>query len=160
MKPRVGVIVGSQSDLPVMARCLEQLQEFGIEAEVKVASAHRDPEAVRQWAMAAEHDGLELIIAAAGGAAHLPGVVAAWVNIPVIGVPLASTPLAGQDSLLSIVQMPSGVPVATMAIGDAGASNAAFFAARVLAARHPKVGQAHLAVRQRLRERAKEPGTS
>jgi 5-(carboxyamino)imidazole ribonucleotide mutase len=128
----VGVILGSKSDLPLMESCLRQLEEFGIAAELKVCSAHRDPGGVMEWASSARSRGLRLVIAAAGGAAHLPGVVAAWTDLPVIGVPIPTQHLGGVDSLYSIVQMPAGIPVATMAIGEAGAKNAAWFAARVL----------------------------
>lgn len=128
----VGVILGSKSDLPLMEACLAQLAELGIEHELKVCSAHRDPAGVMEWASSAEGRGLKLVIAAAGGAAHLPGVVAAWTDLPVVGVPVPTPHLGGVDSLYSIVQMPAGIPVATMAIGVAGARNAAWFAARVL----------------------------
>src|ERR1041385_4797753 len=115
-----------------MEACLKQLEELGIEAELKVCSAHRNPAGVMEWASSARERGLKVVIAAAGGAAHLPGVVAAWTDLPVIGVPVPTQHLGGQDSLYSIVQMPAGIPVGTMAIGEAGARNAAWFAARVL----------------------------
>ncbi|GAC1654486.1 MAG: 5-(carboxyamino)imidazole ribonucleotide mutase [Candidatus Dormibacteraceae bacterium] len=147
--PDVGVIVGSKSDLPLMEACMTQLQAFGIEHEVKVASAHRDPATVMEWARGARERGMKVVIAAAGGAAHLPGVVAAWTDLPVIGVPMPTEHLGGQDSLYSIVQMPAGIPVATVAIGTAGAKNAAWLAARilglsdeVLAARHREMREA------------------
>jgi 5-(carboxyamino)imidazole ribonucleotide mutase len=130
--PEVGVILGSKSDLPLMEDCLSQLGELGVEAELKVCSAHRNPAGVMEWAQSARERGLKVVIAAAGGAAHLPGVVAAWTELPVIGVPVPTQHLGGQDSLYSIVQMPAGIPVATMAIGKAGAKNAAWFAARIL----------------------------
>ena len=110
-----------------MEKCLEQLEQFGIPSELKVCSAHRDPAGVMEWASTARQRGLKVVIAAAGGAAHLPGVVAAWTDLPVVGVPVPSQHLGGVDSLYSIVQMPAGIPVATMAIGEAGARNAAWF---------------------------------
>jgi 5-(carboxyamino)imidazole ribonucleotide mutase len=128
----VGIILGSKSDLPLMEACVEQLRTLGVEPEVKVCSAHRDPQGVMEWASSARERGLRVVIAAAGGAAHLPGVVAAWTDLPVIGVPVPTQHLGGVDSLYSIVQMPAGIPVATMAIGEAGAKNAAWFAARIL----------------------------
>src|SRR6058998_2728488 len=115
-----------------MEKCLEQLEVFGIPAELKVCSAHRDPAGVMEYATAARGRGLKVVIAAAGGAAHLPGVVAAWCDLPVIGVPVPTQHLGGVDSLYSIVQMPAGIPVATVAIGEAGAKNAAWLAARIL----------------------------
>ena len=151
--PEVGVILGSKSDLPLMEACLKQLEELGIEAELKVCSAHRNPAGVMEWASSARERGLKVVIAAAGGAAHLPGVVAAWTDLPVIGVPVPTQHLGGQDSLYSIVQMPAGIPVATMAIGEAGARNAAWFAARVLGVTDPGVASRHLEKRQALANR-------
>ena len=151
--PEVGVILGSKSDLPLMESCLKQLEEFGIESELKVCSAHRDPAGVMEWATSARERGLKVVIAAAGGAAHLPGVVAAWTDLPVVGVPVPTQHLGGQDSLYSIVQMPAGVPVATMAIGEAGARNAAWFAARVLGVTDPGVAGRHMEKRQALANR-------
>jgi 5-(carboxyamino)imidazole ribonucleotide mutase len=136
-----------------MESCLEQLRELGLDAEVKVCSAHRDPEGVREWASSARRRGLKVVIAAAGGAAHLPGVVAAWTDLPVVGVPVPTQHLGGVDSLYSIVQMPAGIPVATMAIGQAGARNAAWFAARILGASDPAVAERHLAQRKALAHR-------
>jgi 5-(carboxyamino)imidazole ribonucleotide mutase len=149
----VGVIVGSKSDLPLMESCLKQLEEFGIETELRVCSAHRDPAGVMEWASGARERGLKVVIAAAGGAAHLPGVVAAWTDLPVVGVPVPSPHLGGLDSLYSIVQMPAGVPVATMAIGEAGAKNAAWFAARVLGVSNPELAGRHLEKRKALANR-------
>jgi 5-(carboxyamino)imidazole ribonucleotide mutase len=126
-----------------MEACLEQLKEFGIEAELKICSAHRDPAGVMEWASSARERGLKVVIAAAGGAAHLPGVVAAWTDLPVIGVPCPTQHLGGVDSLYSIVQMPAGIPVATMAIGTAGAKNAAWFAARLLGVNDGEVAARH-----------------
>jgi 5-(carboxyamino)imidazole ribonucleotide mutase len=132
-QPQVAIIMGSQSDSPVMANCESYLKYFGLEYEIHILSAHRTPEATRQFAMTAEEKGFRVIIAAAGMAAHLPGVIAAHTRLPVIGVPLGGSELNGVDALYSIVQMPGGVPVATMAIGKAGAINAAVFAAEMLA---------------------------
>ena len=139
----VGIILGSKSDLPLMEACVEQLRTLGIEPEVKVCSAHRDPRGVMEWASSARERGLRVVIAAAGGAAHLPGVVAAWTDLPVIGVPVPTQHLGGVDSLYSIVQMPAGIPVATMAIGEAGAKNAAWFAARILGLQDGGVADTH-----------------
>ncbi len=132
MSPVVGVILGSKSDLPLMEACVKVLEELGIEHELKICSAHRNPRGVMEWASSARERGLKVLIAAAGGAAHLPGVVAAWSDLPVIGVPVPTQHLGGVDSLYSIVQMPAGIPVATVAIGEGGAKNAAWFAARIL----------------------------
>jgi 5-(carboxyamino)imidazole ribonucleotide mutase len=132
VKPVVGVILGSKSDLALMESCVKVLEELGIEHEVKVCSAHRNPRGVMEWASSARERGIRVVIAAAGGAAHLPGVVAAWTDLPVIGVPVPTQHLGGVDSLYSIVQMPAGIPVATVAIGEAGAKNAAWLAARIL----------------------------
>jgi len=132
LSPVVGVILGSKSDLPLMEACVKVLDELGIQHELKVCSAHRNPRGVMEWASSARERGLKVVIAAAGGAAHLPGVVAAWTDLPVIGVPVPTQHLGGLDSLYSIVQMPAGIPVATVAIGEAGAKNAAWLAARIL----------------------------
>ena len=132
MQPVVGIILGSKSDLPLMESCVKVLEELEIPHEVKVCSAHRNPRGVMEWASSARDRGLRVVIAAAGGAAHLPGVVAAWTDLPVIGVPVPTQHLGGVDSLYSIVQMPAGIPVATVAIGEAGAKNAAWLAARIL----------------------------
>jgi 5-(carboxyamino)imidazole ribonucleotide mutase len=136
-----------------MEACLNQLHEFGIETELCVCSAHRDPAGVMEWASSARQRGLKVVIAAAGGAAHLPGVVAAWTDLPVVGVPVPTQYLAGLDSLYSIVQMPAGIPVATMAIGEAGAKNAAWFAARVLGVTDPELAGRHLEKRKALANR-------
>jgi len=132
VQPVVGVILGSKSDLPLMEACVKVLEELGLTHEVKVCSAHRNPKGVMEWASSARERGLKVVIAAAGGAAHLPGVVAAWTDLPVIGVPVPTQHLGGVDSLYSIVQMPAGIPVATVAIGEAGAKNAAWLAARII----------------------------
>jgi 5-(carboxyamino)imidazole ribonucleotide mutase len=133
-----------------MESCLAQLAELGLEAELKVCSAHRDPAGVMEWASTARPRGLKVVIAAAGGAAHLPGVVAAWTDLPVIGVPVPTPHLGGVDSLYSIVQMPAGIPVATMAIGEPGAKNAAWFAARLLGVTDAAVADRHLSRRKAL----------
>lgn len=132
MQPVVGVILGSKSDLPFMESCVKVLDELGLAHEVKVCSAHRNPRGVMEWATSARDRGIKVVIAAAGGAAHLPGVVAAWTDLPVIGVPVPTQHLGGVDSLYSIVQMPAGIPVATVAIGEGGAKNAAWLAARII----------------------------
>ncbi len=129
-QPVVGIIMGSQSDMPNMEACMKQLEEFGVPYEVKVASAHRKPAAVHDWASSAHERGIKVIIAAAGKAAHLGGVVAAYTPCPVIAVPMKTSDLGGLDSLLSMVQMPSGVPVATVAIN--GAKNAAILAVQMI----------------------------
>lgn len=131
--PVVGIVMGSDSDLSVMQEALEMLTNFDIPAEITVASAHRSPQRVLEYADNASRRGLKVLIAGAGGAAHLAGVLAAETSLPVIGVPIASSPLAGWDALLATVQMPAGVPVATMAVGKAGARNAAIMAAQILA---------------------------
>lgn len=135
--PVVGVIMGSTSDMPVMEACTKQLEEFGIPYELVIASAHRNPAKVHEWASTAADRGLRVIIAAAGKAAHLGGVVAAYTPLPIIGVPMKTSDLGGMDSLLSMVQMPSGVPVACVAIN--GAKNAAIYAAQILGAGDPEV---------------------
>ncbi len=133
MKPVVAIIMGSDSDLKIMGEAAKQLKEFGIPFEIDICSAHRSPARASQYARTAAERGLKCIIAGAGGAAHLAGVTAAETVLPVIGVPVDSSPLLGFDALLATVQMPGGVPVATMAVGKAGAVNAAIFAAEILA---------------------------
>jgi len=142
MAPLVGVVMGSRSDWETMKQATAILKEMGIPYEAKVVSAHRTPDLLAEYAKAARSRGLRLIIAGAGGAAHLPGMLAAFGPVPVLGVPVQSKALSGVDSLHSIVQMPKGIPVATFAIGPAGAANAALFAAAVLAADMPSVRQA------------------
>lgn len=137
--PLVGVIMGSKSDLPVMEACTQQLEEFGVPYELVIASAHRNPAKVHEWASTAADRGLKVIIAAAGKAAHLGGVVAAYTPLPIVGVPMKTSDLGGMDSLLSMVQMPSGVPVACVAIN--GAKNAAIYAMQILGATMPEYGQ-------------------
>ena len=143
MKPVVGVILGSKSDLPLMEACVKVLDDLALAYEVKVCSAHRNPRGVMEWATSARERGIKVVIAAAGGAAHLPGVVAAWTDLPVIGVPVPTQHLGGVDSLYSIVQMPAGIPVATVAIGEAGAKNAAWLAARIIGLGDPEVERRH-----------------
>jgi 5-(carboxyamino)imidazole ribonucleotide mutase len=141
--PLVAVVMGSKSDAEVMQPTLDTLKELGIDYEVSVISAHRNPEKVRQYGLSAQSQGIEVIIAAAGGAAHLPGVLASWTTVPVIGVPLASSELKGIDAIYSIVQMPAGIPVACMAIGSAGAKNAAYLAAEILGLKYDKIQKAY-----------------
>jgi len=140
--PLVGVIMGSRSDWETMAHAVDVLESLAIPHEVRVVSAHRTPELLFQYAGEAEDRGLQVIIAGAGGAAHLPGMVAARTVLPVLGVPVKSRALNGLDSLLSIVQMPGGVPVGTLAIGRAGATNAALMAASILGGAHPNIREA------------------
>src|SRR4051812_10066757 len=137
MAALVGIIMGSKTDLDTLQGAMDILRDFGVEHEVRILSAHRTPEVVLQWSQSAEERGLEVLIAAAGGAAHLPGVVAAKTVLPVLGVPVASSTLGGADALLSIVQMPKGVPVGTLAIGKPGAANAALLAIAILAGKRP-----------------------
>lgn len=137
--PLVGVIMGSRSDLETMRSASEILGEFGVPHEVRIVSAHRTPEWMGEYARTAEGRGLEVVIAGAGGAAHLPGMVASQTLLPVLGVPVQSKALNGLDSLLSIVQMPGGVPVGTLAIGAAGARNAGLLAVRILATTRPEL---------------------
>ncbi len=148
--PLVAVVMGSKSDTEAMQPTLEVLKELGIDYEVSVISAHRTPEKARQYGLEARSRGIEVIIAAAGGAAHLPGVLASWTTLPVIGVPLASSELKGIDALYSIVQMPAGIPVATVAIGTAGAKNAAYLAAEILGIKYDKIRDAYQNYRSEL----------
>jgi 5-(carboxyamino)imidazole ribonucleotide mutase len=137
MTAKIGLVLGSKSDRGIFEDAQKLLAALGIECDLRILSAHRSPEQTARFAKSAEENGLEVIIAAAGGAAHLPGVIAAHTSLPVIGVPIASSPLAGWDSLLSICQMPKGVPVAAMAVGAAGAINAVLLAAQILALKYP-----------------------
>jgi 5-(carboxyamino)imidazole ribonucleotide mutase len=132
LMPVVSIVMGSRSDLPVMKAAATVLRELEIQYEIRVLSAHRTPDLTIAYAAEAQENGIKVIIAGAGGAAHLPGVIAAKTALPVLGVPVAATPLAGFDALLAIAQMPGGVPVATMAVGQAGAKNAGLYAARIL----------------------------
>ena len=140
--PLVGIVMGSRSDWETMQHAAHKLEALGVPHEVRVVSAHRTPDVLFDYAATAQQRGLRAIIAGAGGAAHLPGMLASKTAVPVLGVPVQSKALNGMDSLLSIVQMPAGIPVATFAIGNAGASNAALFAAAMLATTHPAIGAA------------------
>jgi 5-(carboxyamino)imidazole ribonucleotide mutase len=142
MKPLVGIIMGSRSDWETLRHAAETLEQLGVPHEVRVVSAHRTPDLLFEYAGGAEARGLEVLIAGAGGAAHLPGMAAAKTVLPVLGVPVESAALKGVDSLLSIVQMPGGVPVGTLAIGKAGAVNAALLAAAILGAKRPEIREA------------------
>lgn len=135
--PLVGIIMGSQSDWPTLRHAAEMLQRLGVSHETRIVSAHRTPDRLREYAHTARARGLKVVVAGAGGAAHLPGMCAAWTSLPVLGVPVESQMLKGMDSLLSIVQMPAGVPVGTLAIGRSGAVNAALLAASILATSDP-----------------------
>ena len=146
--PLVGIVMGSKSDAGLMQPALDTLNQLGIEYEVSVISAHRTPERTKEYGQKARERGIEVIIAAAGMAAHLPGVLASWTTIPVIGVPLPSGELKGVDALLSIVQMPGGVPVACVGIG--GAKNAAYLAAEILGLKHDKIRKSYEKYREEL----------
>src|SRR3984885_14192054 len=137
IQPKIGIIMGSLSDWPTMKRAADVLDELAVAYEAKVVSAHRTPDRLYEYAKTARTRGLKVIIAGAGGAAHLPGMAASMTILPVLGVPVSTKALAGQDSLLSIVQMPAGVPVGTLAIGEAGAHNAGLLAAQILALEDP-----------------------
>lgn len=150
--PLVGVVMGSQSDWDVMQHAARVLKDFGVPYEARVVSAHRTPDVMFEYAHGARERGLACIIAGAGGAAHLPGMIASKTTLPVLGVPVPSRHLAGQDSLYSIVQMPKGIPVATFAIGEAGAANAGLFAVSLLAAADPGLARKLAEYRERLRE--------
>ena len=144
----VGIVMGSKSDKPLMQPALDVLGELGIDYEVSIISAHRTPEKAREYGQGAREKGFEVIIAGAGWAAHLPGVIASWTTLPVIGVPLATSQLKGVDAIYSVVQMPAGVPVACVAID--GAKNAALLAAAILGLKHEDIRQAYEGYRQRL----------
>lgn len=150
MKSKVAIIMGSESDLPIMSETEKMLKSFGLKSEVKILSAHRTPLATINYAVQAANRGLKVIIAGAGGAAHLAGVIAAHTTLPVIGVPMATHHLKGIDSLFSTVQMPSGVPVATMAIGKSGAKNAAILAMQILALEDKKLQQKLVSFKRKL----------
>lgn len=151
-KPLVGIVMGSSSDIEIMEEAAKVLKEFGIPYEMTIASAHRSPKRTSEYAKSAVERGLEVIIAGAGSAAHLAGVIASETILPIIGVPIDSSPLKGLDSLLSTVQMPAGIPVAAMAIGKAGAKNAGIFAAEILATKHPEILEKLINYRRRLAE--------
>ena len=153
MSARVALLMGSNSDLPKLQACIDTLKGLGVECEVRVMSAHRTPEIVSEFASQAEQRGLEVIMAAAGGAAHLAGVVAAHTILPVIGIPVEGGALNGLDALLSTVQMPGGIAVATVGIGSGGATNAALLAAQILARKDPAVREKLLADRAKRRQK-------
>jgi len=146
----VGIVVGSKTDTELIQPALDTLKQLGIEYEFSVISAHRNPEKLKEYGLEAEKRGLKVIIAAAGYAAHLPGVLASWTTLPVIGVPLPTSELKGIDSLLSISQMPGGVPVACMGIGKSGAKNAALFAAQILGTEHKEIRETYRKYKQDL----------
>ena len=148
--PQVGIVIGSKSDKPIIEQTIALLSELGIEHELTVASAHRTPERTREYAMSARDRGIEVIIAAAGGSAALPGTIASWTSLPVIGVPVPSSELKGIDSLYAIAQMPPGVPVACMAVGEWGARNAALLAAQILGLKYATMREAYEAYRRRI----------
>lgn len=156
--PKVAIIMGSESDSDTVKPAIDTLIMLGIEHEVRVMSAHRKPEKVREFGLTARENGFEVIIAAAGGAAHLPGVIASWTTIPVIGVPVASSELKGVDALYSIAQMPGGIPVAAVAIGTAGAKNAAFLAAEILGLKYENIRNAYEDYRKELAKDKGEAG--
>lgn len=146
--PRVAIVMGSKSDWPTMQKAALMLKQLGVDYEAKVVSAHRTPDLLTEFSKTAADNGFHVIIGGAGGAAHLPGMVAAHTHLPVLGVPVRSSQLSGLDSLLSIVQMPTGVAVGTLAIGEAGAANAGLLAAQVIALHDPKVAAALIAFRK------------
>lgn len=152
LDPVVGVVMGSNSDWDIMQRAAQMLKDFGVPFEQRVVSAHRTPDVMFEYAETARSRGLKCIIAGAGGAAHLPGMIASKTTVPVLGVPVPSKHLAGQDSLYSIVQMPKGIPVATFAIGEAGAANAALFAISMLANDNATLADKLAAYRESLKE--------
>ena len=151
--PLVGILMGSSSDRPVMESTVEVLNQLGIEHEVEVMSAHRTPDRVREYGKTARDRGIEVIIAGAGGSAGLPGVLASWTTLPIIGVPIPSSDLNGIDSLYAIAQMPPGIPVACVAVGSWGSRNAAFLAAQILGGKHDAIRKAYDDYREGLRSR-------
>ena len=155
-KPLVGIVMGSASDRSVMEEAAGVLKRFEVPYEMTVASAHRSPERTREYARSAHKEGFEVIIAGAGGAAHLAGSIAAETVLPVIGVPIDSSPLQGMDALLATVQMPAGVPVATMAVGKAGARNAGILAVQILALHHPELHKKLLEFRKKMVRQVEE----
>lgn len=150
--PLVGVVMGSKSDEPIVRETSDVLRQFNVDHEVVVASAHRTPEKVREYAQSARSRGIEVIIAAAGGSAGLPGALASWTTLPVIGIPLPTSDLNGVDALYAIAQMPPGVPVACVAVGSWGARNAAFLAAQVLGGKHEHIRRAYEEYREGLKD--------
>jgi phosphoribosylaminoimidazole carboxylase PurE protein len=155
-QPKVAIVLGSDSDFPVIQDMIKILKDFGIEHELTVSSAHRSPDRTHRYAAALEERGIEIVIACAGAAAHLAGVIAAQTILPVIGVPIDSSPLHGLDALLSTSMMPAGVPVATMGIGKAGASNAAVLAAQVLARKDPALADRLHQYKKKLADRVEQ----
>jgi 5-(carboxyamino)imidazole ribonucleotide mutase len=141
--PKVGVVLGSKSDMEAVEPAVDILKDMGIDYELNIISAHRTPNKAREYGLEARSRGIEVIIAAAGMAAHLPGVLASWTTLPVIGVPLPGSELNGLDALYSIVQMPGGIPVATVAVGSAGVKNSAYLAAEILGIKYPEIRQAY-----------------
>jgi 5-(carboxyamino)imidazole ribonucleotide mutase len=150
--PLVGIVIGSKNDEPLIQPTLDILRQLNIKYELSVLSAHRNPDKVREYAYKAQKEGVEVIIAAAGAAAHLPGVLASWTTLPIIGVPLPTSELKGIDSLYSIVQMPAGVPVACVGIGTPGAKNAALLAAQILGIKHKETKDAYEKYKRKLAE--------
>ena len=150
--PKVAVVMGSKSDAEAIKPALDTLDELNIDYEVKVISAHRNPEKVREYGLVAQSNGIEVIIAAAAGSAHLPGALASWTTLPVIGVPLSTNELKGVDALYSMAQMPAGIPVATVAIGTAGAKNSAYLAAEILGLKYDTIREAYEKYRRQLEE--------
>jgi len=150
---KVGIVMGSKTDRDIVKPAIDMLEQLGIDYEVSIISAHRSPEKLREYGLKAEEQGFEVIIAAAGGAAHLPGILASWTTLPVIGVPLPTSELRGVDALLSIAQMPAGVPVACMGIGASGAKNAALLAAQILGIKHKEVKEAYRKYKVELAEK-------
>ena len=148
----VGIVIGSKSDAGIIQPALDMLKQLDIDYELSVISAHRNPERLRQYGLEAAERGFEVIIAAAGGAAHLPGTLASWTTLPVIGIPLPASELKGIDALFSIVQMPVGVPVACVGIGTSGAKNAALLAAQILGLKHGKIRESTKQYREKLAE--------
>jgi phosphoribosylaminoimidazole carboxylase PurE protein len=155
-KPLVGVLMGSTSDREVMQGCIDVLRELDIPHEVKVLSAHRTPDLTREYALSAADRGIQVIIAGAGWAAHLAGAIAGHTSLPVIGVPIDSSPLNGMDALLSTVQMPPGIPVATVAVGSGGAKNGAVLAAQILALKYPPIAENLKNYRRGITEKASQ----
>ena len=150
--PLVSIVIGSSSDESVIQETVGVLEDLGVDYELRVMSAHRNPERVREYTLQARERGVEVFIAAAGGSAALPGVLASWTTVPVIGVPLASSELRGLDALMAVAQMPPGIPVACVAVGSWGARNAAYLAAEILALKYDRIKEAYEQYRQRLQE--------
>jgi len=150
---KVGIVMGSKTDRDIVKPAMDMLERLGIDYEVSIISAHRNPEKLREYGLKAEERGVEVIIAAAGGAAHLPGILASWTTVPVIGIPLPTSELKGVDALLSIAQMPAGVPVACVGIGTSGSKNAALLAAQILGIKHEEVKKAYRKYKVELAEK-------